>query len=90
MGLAFAVSLCEVPSEMDALAHIPDEWLEWYSLTPQERWRESGRLWQTFLMLGGTLEPEPDMDSPFFGAEAWRPLPPDGRPGLRVLRRCGV
>ena len=26
-------------------ADISDEWLEWYGLTPQERWRESGRLW---------------------------------------------
>ncbi len=66
------------------------EWREWYLLTPQERWRESDRLWQTFFDLGGSLEPEPDTESPFFDAEAWRPLPVDGRPGLRVLRSCGV
>ncbi len=49
---------------MDALEHISGEWLEWYSLTPQERWHESGRLWRRFFLLGGFLEPEPDMDSP--------------------------
>lgn len=75
---------------MNGLEKVSGEWLEWYVLTPQERWRESGWLWQTFLLLGGSLEPEPDMDSPFFDAEAWRPLPADGRPGLRVLRRCGI
>lgn len=74
---------------MEALAHIPEEWLEWYALTPQERWRESSRLWETFFLLGGSLEPEPDMDNPFFDAEAWRPVPADGRPGVRVLRCWG-
>jgi hypothetical protein len=69
---------------------ISSEWLDWYRLSPQERWFENGRLWQTFFLLGGSLEPEPDMDSPFFDAEARRPLPADGRSGLRVLRSCGV
>jgi hypothetical protein len=75
---------------MQAVTDISSEWLDWYSLTPQERWNESGRLWATFLSLGGSLEPEPDTDSPFFDAASWRPLPSDGRPGLRVLRSCGI
>jgi hypothetical protein len=45
---------------------------EWYFLTPQERWRESSQLWETYLALGGSLEPEPDTQSPFFDAEEWR------------------
>lgn len=76
-----------------AVRDIPDisaEWQHWYSLSPQERWRESGVLWATFLSLGGSLEPEPDTNSPFFDAASWRPLPADGRPGLRVLRRSGI
>lgn len=67
-----------------------DEWAEWYRLTPQERWEHSQALWPSFLALGGTLDPEPDTDSPFFDADAWRPLPADGRAGLRVLRRGRV
>jgi hypothetical protein len=35
------------------------EWAEWYSMTPMERWRESGRLWELYLAMGGSLDPEP-------------------------------
>jgi hypothetical protein len=66
------------------------EWLEWYRLTPQQRWAESQKLWQTYLALGGSLDPEPDTQSPFFDAAAPGPTPADGRPGVRVIRRSGV
>jgi hypothetical protein len=66
------------------------EWAEWYRLTPQERWAESEKLWSTFLALGGSLDPEPDTQSPFFDPDAPRPEPADGRPGVRVVRRSGV
>lgn len=69
---------------------ISGEWLEWYLMSPQQRWRESGRMWKTFLSLGGSLEREPDTNSPFFDAEASRALPADGRSGVRVLRSSGV
>jgi len=60
------------------------EWAEWYRLTPQERWRQTQKLWQTFLTLGGSLDPEPDTQSPFFDAGAPGPLPADGRPLLTL------
>ena len=41
------------------------EWADWYRLTPAERWIESGRLWATYLSLGGTLDSEPDTPSPY-------------------------
>jgi len=66
------------------------EWAEWYSMTPLERWAESEKLWDTFLALGGSLDPEPDTQSPFYDPEEWRELTSDGRPGVRVLRRGGV
>ena len=69
---------------------VGEEWAEWYRLTPAERWAESTKLWQTYLALGGSLDPEPDTQSPFFDAEAPCPSPPDGRPSLRVLRRGRV
>ena len=69
---------------------VGEEWAEWYAMTPQQRWEESAKLWQTYLALGGSLEPEPDPDSPFFDEAEWRALSADGRAGVRVLRRGGV
>ena len=63
------------------------EWVEWYRLTPIQRWLESEKLWQTYLGFGGSLEAEPDTQSPFFDARASRPGLTHGRTGVRVLRR---
>ena len=30
-----------------------DEWEAWQCLTPQERWRESMKLWEFYLAMGG-------------------------------------
>jgi hypothetical protein len=65
---------------------VGEEWAAWYRLTPIQRWRESGTLWQTYLTLGGSLDPEPDTQSTFFDGGAQGPLPADGRSGLRILR----
>ena len=43
-----------------------DTWREWYAFTPLERWRESMQLWQFYLRVGGSLDPEPDPQSPFY------------------------
>ena len=69
---------------------VGEEWAEWYSLTPMERWRESAKLWEVFLSSGGSLDPEPDTQSPFFDADEPSSRPVDGRSGLRVVRRGGV
>lgn len=66
------------------------EWAEWYRLTPAERWAESEKLWATYLALGGSLDPEPDTDSPFFDPQAQCAVPADGRAGVRIVRRGGV
>ena len=66
------------------------EWAEWYRMTPQERWAESMKLWETYLALGGSLDPDPDPQSPFFDAEEWRQLAADGGAGVRGVRRSGV
>ena len=63
------------------------EWAEWYGLTPADRMRESGKLWQSFLALGGSLDPEPDSQSPFFDASAPRESTAHGRPGVHLIRR---
>jgi hypothetical protein len=36
---------------------VEGEWAEWYRLTPIQRWLESEKLWQTYLALGGSLDP---------------------------------
>jgi len=66
------------------------EWAEWYLLTPAQRWLESEKLWEAFLILGGSLDPEPDTQSPFFDSRASRPRPAHGRSGVRRVRRGGV
>ena len=70
--------------------NVEPEWLEWYALTPRERWAETLKLWNYYLSIGGSLDPEPDTQSPFFDPDAPGQEPADGRPGLRVIRRGGV
>ena len=69
---------------------VGEEWAEWYRLTPLERWHESEKLWLTYLSLGGSLDPEPDTQSPFFDSAESRAGVADGRSGVRVVRRSGV
>jgi hypothetical protein len=66
------------------------EWAEWYRLTPAQRWLESEKLWQTYLALGGSLDPEPDTQSPFYDPKASRSRPANGRAGVRTSRRRGT
>lgn len=68
---------------------VGEEWTAWYRLTQQERWCESEKLWEVCLYLGGSLEPEPDTQSPFFDPEASNATAAYP-PGLRVLRRGRV
>jgi hypothetical protein len=69
---------------------IEEELLEWYLMTPAERWDESQRLWATFTLLGGSLAPEPDSESPFdVQGEPGRGAA-DGGAGLHSVRRSGV
>jgi hypothetical protein len=67
-----------------------EEWAEWIRLTPEERWVESERLWATFIALGGSLDPVPDPQSPFYVAFERGEQPPEGQAAVRVVRRGGV
>ncbi|MEY3031817.1 MAG: hypothetical protein RLZZ622_292 [Planctomycetota bacterium] len=69
---------------------VGEEWAEWYSMTPAQRLEESSKLWQTYLELGGTLDPEPDPQSPFYDPEEWRAVTAHGRAGVRLVRRGGI
>jgi hypothetical protein len=59
---------------------------EWYALTPVQRFRESQRLWETFLLLRGSCEPEPDSQSPFYFPASPGEGVADGRAGLHPVR----
>jgi hypothetical protein len=39
-----------------------DDWQAWFRLSPQERWRETQKLWDIYLRAAGSLDPEPDLD----------------------------
>lgn len=69
---------------------VGEEWAAWYRLSPQERWRESEKLWQFYLWLGGSLEPELDAQSPFFHPDAASTSAANRRSGVRILRRGRV
>ena len=66
------------------------EWLEWIRLTPQQRFEESAKLLANYLALGGSLDPDPDPQSPFYDPEAPVARPVDGGTGLRDIRIRGV
>lgn len=59
---------------------VEPEWLAWYDLTPAERWAASQTLWLTYLQLGGTLDPDPDPQSPFYDPD--RPSQSDDADGV--------
>ena len=66
------------------------EWVAWFRMTPKERWEASASLWHHYVAMGGSLDPEPDPQSPFYDPDAPGRSPADGRPGVRVVRRGGV
>jgi hypothetical protein len=38
---------------------------DWYEMSEVERFVQSQKLWEIFVLLGGTYDPEPDTQSPF-------------------------
>ena len=94
LGLEYAIAYHDQKDDCQAMVDIDDicepEWAQWYQMTPQQRWQESQKLWHTYLALGGSLDPEPDTESPFFDADAPGQVPAHGRAGVRAIRRSGV
>jgi hypothetical protein len=77
----------EIRSPLTEAIGESDEWRSWYSLTPRKRWLETQKLWDFYYKAGGSLDPEPDSQSPF--RHAWLPgaFSTDGRAGVRIIRR---
>ncbi len=64
-----------------------EEQLEWAKLTPEKRFIESSKLWSTYLYLGGSLDPQPDSQSPFDFQEMQCAVSVNGRSGVHFIRR---
>ena len=77
----------KIDSELDLSLFFNEEQAEWAKLTPQQRYIESCKLWSTYLALGGSLDPEPDSQSPFNFPELQCAVPADGRSGVHFIRR---
>ena len=67
--------MCQFVDVIQAEELVGGERAEWYRLTPVQRWLESEKLWQTYLALGGSLDPEPDTQSPYFDAREFQKRP---------------
>lgn len=57
------------PLEQQWIDSIEPEWLEFYRMTPEQRWNRAAEVRAYYLAMGGTLEPDPDSQSPFWSAE---------------------
>lgn len=66
-----------------------EEQEDWARLTPVERYLESCKLWEIYLSMGGSLDPQPDSQSPFDFPELERAISLDGRAGVYFVRRGG-
>ena len=73
--------------EVDPLTLYPPDFLEWIALTPAERAVRTGELWRIYLAYGGSLDPDPDPQSPFFDSEAPNSSVAHGGTSLRIVRR---
>ena len=62
------------------------EVLEWCKMSPVERFVESQKLWEVFVLLGGRYDPEPDTQSPFYILEVQGAVPANGRTGVHPVR----
>lgn len=49
---------------------IEEEVLDWYRMSQAERFTESQKLWEVFVLLKGSYDPEPDSQSHFYSSEA--------------------
>ena len=47
-----------------------EEEIEWMQMSPLQRLKESSKLWDVFFTLGGSLDAEPDPQSPFYFRKA--------------------
>jgi|LGVF01.1.fsa_nt_gb hypothetical protein len=64
---------------------VEEEVIDWYAMSPRERFLESQKLWEVFRLLGGDYDPEPDTQSPFYVFEVQGSGAVDRGSGLHPL-----
>ena len=85
-----AFKIVYILNVMKARWMIDDEWMDWYKLTPNERWDETIKLWSFYLSVGGTFDSEPDSQSPFDTHFAQRKSIAHGGASLRTVRSSRI
>lgn len=58
------------------------EWAAWTRMTPSERWQASRALLRHYLAIGGSLDPDPDPQCPFWSREQCEAFARDAVAGL--------
>ncbi len=74
----------------DLIDDYSEEMDEWARMTPIQRYIESDKLWSIYLNFGGSLDPQPDSQSPFDFPELQRAVSCNGRSGVHFIRRGGI
>ena len=72
------------------ISRLDDETVEWYLMSPAERFEESQKLWLNFKMLGGSYDIQPDLQSPFYFQETSGPSSSHRRAGCNSLWGRGI
>ena len=73
---------------VNPLAVYPPDFVEWMELTLAERLVRTAQIWDIYIAYGGSFDPDPDPQSPFFDSETQSSGSANGRSGLRLVRRC--
>ena len=69
------------------IPHYSGEEIDWIKLTPEKRFRETTKLWDFYLAMGGSLDIQPDPQSPFYFPETQGKSASHRRAGKHNLRR---
>ena len=67
-----------------------EETIEWMVMSPKKRLQESIKLWPQYIALGGSLEPESDIQSPLCFKEIQSKGASHRRSGNHIVRSVRV
>jgi hypothetical protein len=73
--------------EQEWLDRIEPEWLEFYRMTPEQRWTLAAELRRYYLAMGGSLDPDADPQSPFWSEDEITGFARTATPQYVKLRR---
>jgi hypothetical protein len=68
--------------------YMEPEWAAWMHMRPAERWKASRGLLRHYLEIGGSLDPDPDLQSPFWSREDCEAFARGALAGLPLPRQA--